>query len=95
MRVTALQFRPACGCRSVGECTHGAFAEFSALDTLVDQFAAAMKAKLRRAALERGRSGWDDPAWSVDDVRAALLQHVEKGDPVDVANFAAFWWNKQ
>jgi len=29
-----------------------------------------------------------------DQVRERLLEHVDKGDPVDVANFAAFRWNK-
>lgn len=67
---------------------------FKLLDALVDKFAAAMKSKLRRAATEKGRGGWDDPAWSIDEIKAALLAHVDKGDPVDVANFAAFWWNR-
>lgn len=69
--------------------------EQRALDELVDQFAAAMKAKLRRAGVEKGRSGWDDPKWTPEEIKAALLAHVDKGDPVDVANFAAFWWNRQ
>jgi hypothetical protein len=94
MRVTSQQFIKACGCRSVGECTHNPFVDFEALDALVDKFAAEMKRKLRRAAIEKGRSGWDDPAWHPGSIKSALLAHVEKGDPVDVANFAAFWWNK-
>lgn len=94
MRVRTHSFTVPCGCRSVGECTHNSFAEFKALDFLVDSFANEMKRKLRRAAIEKGRSGWDDPAWSLDDIKAALLAHVEKGDAVDVANFAAFLWNR-
>jgi hypothetical protein len=95
MRVRVHNYMVACGCRSVGECSHNSFAEFKALDALVDQFAAAMKSKLRRAAVEKGKDGWDDPKWTPDDIKAALLAHVEKGDAVDVANFAAFLWNRQ
>lgn len=95
MRVTAAQFTKPCGCRSAGECSHNFNTEFEALDALVDKFAAEMKRKLRRAATQKGRSGWDDPSWPVYDIKGRLLTHVEKGDPVDVANFAAFWWNKQ
>jgi hypothetical protein len=64
------------------------------LNKLVDRFAAAMKHKLKKAAVEKGRSGWNDPSWTPDDIKADLLRHVEKGDPVDVANLAAFWWNR-
>ena len=94
MRVTTDQFIKPCGCRAVGECTHNSFAEFKALDALVDAFAKAMKKKLRHAAMAKGKGGWDDPLWSVPAVKGALIAHIEKGDPVDVANFAAFWWNK-
>jgi hypothetical protein len=95
MRERVADHMVSCGCRSVGECRHNSFAELHALNALVDKFAAAMKAKLLRAAIEKGRSGWDDPSWTPDEIKAALLAHVEKGDPIDVANFAAFWWNRQ
>ncbi|TWF53235.1 hypothetical protein [Neorhizobium alkalisoli] len=54
----------------------------------VDRFAAAMKAKLAAKRAE-GRSGWDDK----DDCSQLFLsqllrEHVEKGDPLDVGNFA-------
>ncbi len=59
-------------------------------DAAVDHFAAAMKAKLA-AARAKGRSGWDDPAQcTADDLAIDLRKHVNKGDPVDVANFAMF-----
>ncbi|KVX62440.1 hypothetical protein [Burkholderia stagnalis] len=57
-------------------------------DLAVDRFAAEMKAKLaaKRAA---GRSGWDDPKQChVATLARYLVEHVAKGDPVDVGNFA-------
>ncbi|MCK5500376.1 MAG: hypothetical protein KAI82_03880, partial [Tritonibacter mobilis] len=57
-------------------------------DEAVDRFAAAMKAKL---AVKRadGRGGWDDKAQCSQKFLSDLLRgHVDKGDPVDVANFA-------
>lgn len=59
-------------------------------DEAVDKFAAAMKQKLAQAR-EKGRSGWEqmNPA----DLSAMLREHVEKGDPRDVANFCMFLWS--
>ncbi|WP_258171895.1 hypothetical protein [Burkholderia contaminans] len=57
-------------------------------DLAVDRFAAVMKAKLaeKRAA---GRGGWDDPKQcDVTTLARYLVEHVAKGDPVDVGNFA-------
>lgn len=53
----------------------------------VDQFAALMKAKLA-AARARGRHGWQ--TCPVDTLQHMLIEHVHKGDPVDVANFCMF-----
>ncbi|HHA2772073.1 TPA: hypothetical protein ACOEQZ_001258 [Stenotrophomonas maltophilia] len=56
-------------------------------DLAVDAFAAAMKAKLAEARA-KGRGGWEDPAQcTADDLSRMLRDHVEKGDPRDVANF--------
>lgn len=56
-------------------------------DLAVDAFAAAMKAKMAEARA-KGRGGWEDPAQcSADDLSRMLRDHVEKGDPRDVANF--------
>ncbi|MGG4629349.1 hypothetical protein ACLPGS_10260 [Stenotrophomonas maltophilia] len=56
-------------------------------DLAVDAFAAAMKAKMA-AARAKGRGGWEDPAQcSADGLSRMLRDHVEKGDPRDVANF--------
>ncbi|WP_439604533.1 hypothetical protein [Shinella sp.] len=54
----------------------------------VDRFAMAMRNKLNDAG-EKGRRGWDNPdECSEADLSRMLREHVEKGDPVDVANFA-------
>jgi hypothetical protein len=59
-------------------------------DRAVDRFAEAMKAKLA-AAREKGRGGWQDDEDGMQEQLSDLLRmHVEKGDPVDVANFAMF-----
>jgi hypothetical protein len=56
-------------------------------DVAVDAFAAAMKAKMA-AARAKGRGGWEDPSQcSAVDLTRLLRDHVEKGDPRDVANF--------
>lgn len=57
-------------------------------DLAVDRFATAMKEKLARKRAQ-GRGGWEDK----QDVQGRYLsqllrEHVAKGDPVDVANFA-------
>ncbi|MCI3970837.1 MULTISPECIES: hypothetical protein [Burkholderia] len=57
-------------------------------DLAVDRFSSVMKAKLaeKRAA---GRGGWDDPKQChVTTLARYLVEHVAKGDPVDVGNFA-------
>jgi hypothetical protein len=61
-------------------------------DVAVDAFAAAMKAKMARARA-LGRSGWlhIDPI----ELWEMLEEHVEKGDPVDVANFCMMLWHNQ
>lgn len=57
-------------------------------DIAVDQFADVMKHKLAKAR-DKGRSGWENPSLcKVSDLAAMLVDHLPKGDPVDVANFA-------
>lgn len=59
-------------------------------DIAVDSFAAIMKQKLAAKRLD-GRHGWEDAdplhGISQDEISGMLREHVEKGDPVDVANF--------
>lgn len=52
----------------------------------VDRFAAEMKRKLA-AARAKGRGGWNTDACTAERLSVMLREHVEKGDPVDVANF--------
>lgn len=60
---------------------------------LVDRFALALKEKLLASQI---KYGWADD-WARDDwqerCRASLLDHIGKGDPRDVAAFAAFMWH--
>lgn len=56
-------------------------------DIAVDAMAAAMKAKLAKAR-EKGRGGWE--TCSQNDLSRMLREHVDKGDPRDVANLCAF-----
>lgn len=54
-------------------------------DVCVDQFAAAMKIKLARKR-DEGYGGWE--TCSTDRLAELLIDHLKKGDPIDVANFA-------
>lgn len=57
-------------------------------DLAVDRFAIAMKAKLAKKRAE-GRGGWEDKNQCTGAFLSTLLrEHVDKGDPVDVANLA-------
>ncbi|MGS1024231.1 hypothetical protein [Burkholderia glumae] len=60
-------------------------------DAVIDAFARIMKASMA-ASRAAGRSGW----WSApaSELSASLREHVEKGDPVDVALLAAMHWYK-
>jgi hypothetical protein len=69
-------------------------AQLSVLDAVIDAFAAELKAKCHENYF-KGYRGWDDPAWSIPNIKDDLLRHVAKNDPRDVAIYAAFWWNKE
>lgn len=68
--------------------------DFAALadENAVMSFSQAMRAKMA-VSRGRGRGGWQGCA--VDDLWAMLREHVEKGDPVDVANLAMMIWYNQ
>lgn len=51
----------------------------------VNHFANVMKKKLSECR-EKGRSGWEE--CPIEFLNNELIRHIEKGDPVDVANFA-------
>lgn len=59
-------------------------------DAAVDAFAAAMKEKLLQARA-KGRGGWQ--TCPPEELSRMLREHVEKGDPRDVANFCMFLWS--
>lgn len=61
-------------------------------DAAVDRFGEAMKAKLAEKR-EQGKAGWDDPARCTTAFLSGMLrEHVAKGDPLDVGNFAMMLW---
>lgn len=61
----------------------------------VNNLSAAMRKKLRRKRAE-GRSGWHDPdQCSVKRLKLMLRAHLNKGDMVDVANFAMMIYNRE
>lgn len=53
----------------------------------VDKLAKAMKNKLAKKR-EQGYHGW--ATCKHGDLVQLLINHVDKGDPIDVANFCAF-----
>ena len=60
---------------------------------LVLRFAQAMAEKLHAAEQKYGYTeGWRDDDW-MDECRQKLREHIEKGDPRDVANYCAFLWH--
>jgi hypothetical protein len=60
--------------------------------TLVRDFAEAMAKKLRASEIKYGwTSNWMRKDWR-DELAVELLRHVHKGDPIDVATYAAFAW---
>lgn len=63
-------------------------------DAAVDRFSVAMKAKIAKKRAQ-GRGGWDDERiCSPDDLARMLVDHVRKGDPVDVGNLAMMLFNR-
>jgi len=62
------------------------------LADLVARFSEALLAKLRDAQQKYGYDGWVRDDWA-DELRLHLRQHVEKGDPRDVAAYCAFAWH--
>lgn len=64
-----------------------------ATQQLVLSFAVALADKLHAAEEKYGYDdGWSGSAWE-DECRERLYEHLEKGDPRDVANYCAFMWH--
>ena len=60
---------------------------------LVARFAEALAAKLHKAEKKYGYSnGWLDDDWQ-RLCATKLVEHVQKGDPRDVAAYCAFMWH--
>ena len=60
---------------------------------LVDRFASALKEKLHASQIKYGwQDDWAEDNWE-KQCQEALLKHLAKGDPRDVAAFAAFMWH--
>lgn len=55
---------------------------------LADMVSHEMRKKLKKKR-EDGRGGWFGPNCSNKELRAMLLEHVEKGDLIDIINLAA------
>lgn len=61
---------------------------------LVDEFAVALKGKLKAAQDKYGHTnGWLHDDWQ-DECGRELVRHVAKGDPLDVAALTAFHWKR-
>lgn len=60
----------------------------------IDRFAFAMKQKMARQR-EKGYRGWDDKTdCPPGRLQRLLVEHLAKGDPVDVGNFAMMIFNR-
>lgn len=63
-------------------------------DDAVDLFAAAMKAKMAKQRA-KGYGGWNNKQeCEAGRLQKLLLDHIVKGDPVDVGNFAMMLFNR-
>lgn len=58
-------------------------------DGAIDQFAQVLKDKMR-SNREKGRTTWRDPAYTAAEISRHLREHVDKGDPRDVAIYCMF-----
>ena len=81
--------------RSIYRTAAREIAEKSADDRLVSYAYMAMREKLE-IARATGRGGWwDSETCSIDQLRGLLREHLEKGDMVDVMNFAAMIYARE
>jgi len=98
IRLTALRWVPGITYEQIDAHIDAALAGKAAIepqpthadDAAIDAFAAAMKGKMA-ASRAKGRSGWE--GCPVAELSAMLRDHVAKGDPLDVANFAMMIWH--
>lgn len=78
---------------TVTPCQHYAANQAERIDNeTVARFSCALRGKLRDAR-DKGRKGWQDKALCSQQTLSDMLRdHVDKGDPRDVAAFAMFLW---
>jgi hypothetical protein len=63
-------------------------------DVAINRFAAVMKAKMAKQRA-KGYGGWEDKAdCPTGQLQQMLIEHIAKGDPVDVANFTMMLWTR-
>jgi hypothetical protein len=63
-------------------------------DSAVDKFAASMKAKMAKQRA-KGYGGWSDKGQCpTERLQQMLVEHLAKGDPVDIGNFAMMLWSR-
>lgn len=63
-------------------------------DIAINRFADAMKAKMAKQRA-KGYGGWNDKNdCPTNRLQQMLVNHISKGDPVDVANFAMMLWSR-
>lgn len=60
-------------------------------DIKVNEFAEAMKAKLKRAR-ETGMDGWQ--SCDIAQLQEGIVRQLDGGDPLDVANYCMFLWHR-
>ena len=61
-------------------------------DKIIDILASRREEKLDKKA-DHGFCSWQ--SMSIETIKEKLIDHVKRGDPVDVANFAMFWFYKR
>lgn len=79
--------------------TNGQFAnaDLYSLEDCTETFSQSMMHRLRKIFFE-GESGWDDPDWSIDEIKMRIEKKLNEAktddDFIDIANLAMFAWNK-
>ena len=63
-------------------------------DRLCEYVYRSMKEKLALAR-DKGRGGWYREDCKIDDLKKMLIEHIDKGDMIDVINFAAMIYAKK
>lgn len=65
------------------------------MDCLLTNIAKRAMSEKLELSRNKGRGGWYEDSCSVETLKQMLLEHIEKGDMVDVMNFAAMIYAKE